>query len=90
MIRFVLYLFLAVLVLSVVRSIAAILGKAIRAASPAGRPAPEPRKAGELKRDPVCGIYVSTATSIKRTVGGEVLHFCSTRCSEKYGQGHKA
>jgi YHS domain-containing protein len=38
----------------------------------------------ELKRDPVCGTYVSTATSIKRTVGGETVHFCSTGCSEKF------
>jgi YHS domain-containing protein len=94
MIRFVLYLFLTVILISVVRSIAGILGRAIRGASPAGpagrRPAAEPRKAGELKRDPVCGIYISTATSVKRNVGGEVVHFCSAQCSEKYGRGGQA
>jgi YHS domain-containing protein len=88
MIRFVVYLFLTVLLISVIRSIAGILGKAISGASQAGpsgrRPAAEPRKAGELKRDPVCGIYISTATSVKRNVGGEVVHFCSVQCSEKY------
>jgi len=42
---------------------------------------------GELKRDPVCGTYVSTATSVKRTIGGEVVHFCSVECSNKYGKG---
>jgi YHS domain-containing protein len=89
MIRFVLYLFLAVLVISVIRSIAGILGKAIGGASPAHRPAAEPRKAGELKRDPVCGTYISTATSVKRTVRGEVLHFCSVECSEKYAKGDR-
>ncbi len=86
MIRFVLYLFLAVLALSFIRTILGMLGKAVRAAAP-GRSSPvEPRKAGELKRDPVCGVYVSTATSVKRTVGGEVIHFCSARCSERYGE----
>jgi YHS domain-containing protein len=39
---------------------------------------------GELKRDPVCGTYVSTATSVKRSVDGEVVYFCSQACSEKY------
>ena len=39
---------------------------------------------GELKKDPVCGIYVSTGASIKRSVNGEVLHFCSQECRDKY------
>jgi YHS domain-containing protein len=39
---------------------------------------------GELKRDPVCGTYVSTAVSVKRTVKGEVVHFCSEECRDKY------
>jgi YHS domain-containing protein len=93
MIRVVFYLLLAVVLISLLRSVAGILGKVLSAAL--GRPASgrspssEPRKAGELKRDPVCGIYVSTATSIKRTVGGETIHFCSVECSEKYGRQGK-
>ena len=39
---------------------------------------------GELKKDPVCGTYVSTGASIKRSVNGEVLHFCSQECRDKY------
>ena len=39
---------------------------------------------GELKKDPVCGTYVSTGASVKRTVDGEVLHFCSKECRDKY------
>ena len=46
-----------------------------------------PDPAGELKRDPVCGTYVSTASSVKRTIEGQVVHFCSTACSEKYLSG---
>ena len=55
------------------------------------RPAPEAPSArptvvvgGELKKDPVCGTYVSTGASVTRTVGGEVLHFCSKECRDKY------
>ena len=50
-----------------------------RAAAPVVSPG------GELKKDPVCGTYVSVAASVTRTVNGKVLHFCSKDCSEKYG-----
>ena len=39
---------------------------------------------GELKKDPSCGTYISAATSIKETVGGQTLHFCSKECRDKY------
>ncbi len=45
---------------------------------------PELQSAGDLKRDPVCGTYVSSAVSVKRTVKGEVLHFCSKECRDTY------
>jgi YHS domain-containing protein len=38
---------------------------------------------GELKKDPVCGTYVSTALSVTRTVNGELVHFCSRECRDK-------
>jgi YHS domain-containing protein len=91
MVRAVLYLFLAVILISVLRSIIGVLGKAVSGfldTSSAAPPAPsEPAKTGELKRDPVCGTFVSTATSIKRTVDGRLVHFCSAACSEKYRPG---
>ncbi len=52
-----------------------------------GRPAsgaPPLQSGGDLKRDPVCGTYVSTAVSVKRTVKGQVVHFCSNECRDKY------
>jgi YHS domain-containing protein len=91
MIKVVLYLFLAIILISFIRSVVGILAKAIGSVlgpMASGRPAAsEPQKIGELKRDPVCGTYVSTATSVKRTIGGEVVHFCSVECSNKYGKG---
>jgi YHS domain-containing protein len=88
MIRAVLYIFLAIIVISLIRSIIGILGKGLSALFGPGTPdrpaAGEPRKAGELKRDPVCGTYISTASSVKRTIGGRVMHFCSNECADKY------
>jgi YHS domain-containing protein len=40
--------------------------------------------ATELKKDPVCGTYVSTATSLTRTINGKQVHFCSEECLNKY------
>jgi YHS domain-containing protein len=52
---------------------------------PAERPAPPPVQAGgELKKDPVCGTYVSTATSISRSVKGQPVYFCSEECRKKF------
>lgn len=39
---------------------------------------------GELKKDPVCGTYVSTAASVSRKVGGETVYFCSAECRDKF------
>jgi YHS domain-containing protein len=46
--------------------------------------APREQLGGELKQDPVCGTFVAVSSSIKRTVKGEVIHFCSTACRDKY------
>jgi YHS domain-containing protein len=46
--------------------------------------APSVQAGGELKKDPVCGTYVSTAASVTRTVNGQVVHFCSKACSDQY------
>jgi YHS domain-containing protein len=39
---------------------------------------------GELKKDPVCGTYVSTATSLSERVQGELVYFCSPECQAKF------
>ena len=39
---------------------------------------------GELKKDPVCGTYVSAATALQERVKGETVYFCSKECREKY------
>ena len=51
------------------------------------RPAvPVVQAGGELKKDPVCGTYVSTAASLTRTVDGQVVYFCSKACRDQYAK----
>lgn len=92
MVRVVLYLLLGIFLLSFLRSIIGILGKAFAglmepdSGKGTGARGSDAKMGGELKRDPVCGTFVSAATSVKKTVGKEVLHFCSPACREKYEQ----
>jgi YHS domain-containing protein len=37
-----------------------------------------------LQQDPVCGTYVAVDNSLKRIVGGRVIHFCSAECRDRY------
>jgi YHS domain-containing protein len=39
---------------------------------------------GELKKDPVCGTYVSTASALSRKVAGETVYFCSADCRDRF------
>jgi YHS domain-containing protein len=56
---------------------------------PVARPPAEPalREGGELKKDPVCGTYVSTAASLTRTVDGQIVYFCSKACRDRFRKG---
>jgi YHS domain-containing protein len=52
----------------------------------ADRPAAQPQvtPGGELKKDPVCGTYVSTTAAITRSSNGQTVYFCSKECASKY------
>ncbi len=52
-------------------------------ADPAAREQQAMRR-GTVRRDPVCGTYVDVEVSVQAQEGGEVLHFCSTRCRDAY------
>ena len=39
---------------------------------------------GELKKDPVCGTFISTQTAFQKAVHGETYYFCSTECRDKF------
>jgi YHS domain-containing protein len=63
----------------IVRAFSQMAGVTTRPARP-----PREQSGGELQKDPVCGTFVAVASSIKTTVKGETIHFCSTACRDKY------
>jgi YHS domain-containing protein len=89
MIRTILYVIVAVLAISTLRSVIGIFARAfanfVNPPPPAVR-RPPVEAGGELKRDPVCGTFISTATALLKTVGREVYYFCSAECLERFSQ----
>ncbi len=88
MARLILYPLLAILLITLLRFVIGFVARAFSDYFIAPS-SPGPRKsgaaaAGELKKDPVCGTYVAAATSVKLTVDGSVVHFCSESCRDKY------
>jgi YHS domain-containing protein len=89
MLRFlILEVLLPILLFTVVRAVFRSLFQGVRNApappQSAPRETPVVQSGGELKKDPVCGIYVSTAVSITKRIDGELVHFCSKECRDKY------
>lgn len=90
MIRFlVIRLLVPLLLLFLVRALLRSVFSSVRAFTmtenpPRSKQPPSVPAGGELKKDPVCGTYVSTSVSVTRTVNGEVLHFCSPECRDRY------
>jgi YHS domain-containing protein len=88
MIRFfVIRFLLPLLILFFLRALLRSVFAGVRSYSPPpakSQQQPPGTPGGELKKDPVCGTYVSTSGSISRTVNGKVLYFCSAQCRDKY------
>ena len=51
--------------------------------SPGGTVSTEHR----LVRDPICGMHLAEVLAIPLRDGGELVHFCSTACRDKYAAG---
>jgi YHS domain-containing protein len=87
MVRAVLYLLFTVVLITVIRSVIGILSKSFgelfKPEEPAGRASPRP-SGGELKKDPVCGTFISPAASLQKSVGGVTYYFCSPACRDKF------
>jgi YHS domain-containing protein len=59
-------------------------GSNSQVAAKPSRPVPPVSAGGELKKDPVCGTYVSADTSVTKRIKGQTVHFCSPACRDKY------
>jgi YHS domain-containing protein len=90
MFRGILYLVIGLLLLTFVRAVMGMITKAFAelfnpssgqagSSSPASTPT-----GGELKKDPVCGTFISTATAFQKAAGGQTYYFCSTACRDKF------
>ena len=91
MFRIVLYLLLAVILISVLRSVIGVLTKVMASfLSTSASPNPPPPSAetqqlgGDLHRDPVCGTYVAESTPHQRRTSGQVFYYCSESCKERH------
>ena len=86
--RLILYVVVGVVILTLLRSVLEAVGKAFASGSSAPSPAPSGAPRGQapqaLKKDPVCGTFVSVATALQKTKGGETYYFCSAACRDKF------
>lgn len=82
--RFLIFLFLFAVVRSFLRSLFAGFRSTAVPPQPTRQPPPTIDAGGVLKKDPVCGTYVSPAVSLSRTVKGRTLYFCSPECRDRY------
>jgi len=86
--RLILYVIVGVVILTLLRSVLEAVGKAFSSASSSPSPpvsgAPHGQAPQSLKKDPVCGTFVSTATAMQKTKGGETYYFCSAECRDKF------
>ena len=74
---------LPLLLFLIVRSIIGSLFKRTRGNPGQQQPSQAPASM-ELKKDPVCGTYVSPATGVSRSVQGHLIYFCSKECRDKF------
>jgi YHS domain-containing protein len=93
MFRAIVYLIGFMLIMSVLRSVLGIIGKAFsglsnsstpQAGASSSRPPSGPSSGGELKKDPVCGTFISTATAFQKFANGQTYYFCSIECRDKF------
>ena len=93
MFRAIVYLIGFMLIMSVIRSVLGIVGKAFNGLSNTSTPQAgatsthspsNPAPVGELKKDPVCGTFISTATAFQKFSQGQTYYFCSSECRDKF------
>lgn len=86
MLRLLAFLLLFILVVPLIRVLIGAAARALTDFLGKGGSRPRPELGGKLRRDPVCGVYVSEQVAVKRVKGGETLYFCSEDCARKHGE----
>lgn len=85
MVRTFIYILVALFLIIFLRAAAGIIGKAVaQLFEPESERARRETPRIELKKDPVCGIYVSADTKVRKTVGGKEYYFCSESCRDRF------
>jgi len=84
--RFLILLLLFALLRYVIITVGRMISRSMNPHPPPQRSAETTQGApgGELKQDPVCGTFVPITTSVKKTINGELIHFCSAACRDKF------
>jgi len=88
--RFVLSLFAILAAFLLLRSLLAPLVSAVVSilsptpAPPATREAAAAKPASELKKDPVCGAFISPELAVTEKYQGQTMHFCSKKCRDEF------
>lgn len=84
------YLILAVLVITVLRWILvgfrSVLGNLFQSRPQGAKTQGPTLVSTELKRDPVCGVFVPASAPVRAVVGTETYFFCSNACREKFAK----
>jgi YHS domain-containing protein len=87
MLRAIAYLIATVLIITLLRSVIGVLLKGVQELFRAGDAPPKSRNVptgGELKKDPVCGTFISAETAMQKRVGAATYYFCSVECRDKF------
>jgi YHS domain-containing protein len=75
---------LPLLLFLIVRSVVKALFSSSRPSTQPAEAPPRVPDSGELKKDPVCGTYVSSVASLSEKVGRETVYFCSDECRKQF------
>lgn len=83
MVRFAIFLLVAIVLYK-------LLANLIKDSRTERREGPPEGKIAELVRDPQCGTYLLPEQGFSARVGGEVHHFCSEACRDRFVAEHSA
>lgn len=84
MLRVLAFLLLFILIVPLLRVLIGAAARALSGLLGTGGAKPRAELGGKLRRDPVCGVYVSEPMAVKRVRGGETLFFCSEECARRH------